>query len=108
MLISAALFFANRKNFVGDCGRECRMMVRELVCGKLKCRKPIGKIVDEQYLEIGSARFYLTTRFSCECGRLYSFKPIEPDDELSDEGQAVAHKILSDLAVGSKATIRKL
>ncbi len=51
---------------------ESKMTVRILVCPK--CRRHVGKVIDEVYLRIGDALIYNELRFSCCCGRNLYFK----------------------------------
>lgn len=65
-----------------------------------KCgRKNIAKITEDgMVLVICGLRFYLETRFSCECHRAFKWMPVEPRDISSIRGYT--QEILCNLGRG--------
>jgi hypothetical protein len=70
----------------------------ELFCQK--CGVRLGRVVDGVYLVVENTRFWHETKFSCRCGKVQRFKPVEPTDLHSLKG--TAQEILNGLGRDGK------
>jgi len=77
--------------------QENGLVGRDLKCPK--CGRTVARIVDDTYMIIGNARFYVSVRFSCKCHKPLQFR-VKDFDINGFEGDT--KEILNGLGNNSK------
>jgi hypothetical protein len=63
----------------------------ELRCSRLRCRKFLGEVInDGQSLQIGASVFWNPVKFSCQCGKPFTWwpRPLETEDLTGEQREA--------------------